>query len=112
MSVLQRLRIPALIVVVAAAVALMTVPVAATYLNRVDYDLIEFRTASCGVPVASLLGAGPKLDRGSESSFGKETSASACQASSGKRVAGGLAILLVASAAWALSRGNRTEQGW
>lgn len=94
----------ALLVLLAAAVALMLVPVKATYLNRVDSDLIGFHTASCGAPVASLLGADPELNGGSEFPIGGETSATACEAASGKRVIGALALLLAASLVWGLSR--------
>lgn len=93
-----------LMVVVAAAVAVMVVPIRATYLNDVGSDTVEYRTASCGLPIASLLGGEPELDGGSEAPIGKETSTPACEAASGKRVAGALALLLAAAVGWGLSR--------
>lgn len=94
----------ALVVLLAAAVALMLVPVEATYLNNVGSDTIEFRTASCGAPVASLLGADPDLNGGSEFPMGGETAVAACEAASGKRVIGALVLLLAASLVWGLTR--------
>lgn len=104
--------------VLAAAVAPMVVPVKATYLNRVGSDTIEFRTASCGAPVASLLGADPELNGGSEfwngeSEFwiGGATSASACEAASAKRVIGALALLLASSLGWGIIRRRTPAPG-
>lgn len=94
----------ALVALLGAAVALMFVPVKATYLNNVGSDTIEFRTASCGAPVTSLLGADPKLNGGSEFPIGGETAVTACEAASGKRVIGALVLLLAASLVWALTR--------
>jgi hypothetical protein len=96
------------LVLVAAAVAFMILPVQATYLNDVGSDFQEFRTASCGAPVASLLGADPELGGGSELPIGGTTSTAACQAASGKRVIGALVLLLAASVAWGLARSIRS----
>lgn len=97
------------LVLVAAAVAFMILPVQATYLNDVGSDFREFRTASCGAPVASLLGADPELGGGSELPIGGTTSTAACQAASGKRVIGALVVLLLAaSVAWGLARSIRS----
>lgn len=93
----------AVVVVLVTAAALMIVPVEATYLNNVGSDTVEFRTASCGSPIASLLGADPDLV-GMPEFIGGETSTAACQAVSGKRVIGALALLLAASIVWGLSR--------
>lgn len=46
----------------------------ATYLNNVGSDTIEYRTASCGPPITSLLGADPDLGGGSEHPIGGEAS--------------------------------------
>lgn len=101
----------ALVVVLAAAVALMVVPVKAMYLNSVGSDTKEFRTASCGTPVASLLGADPELGGGSEFPIGGETSASACEAAGAKRVIGALALLLAGSLGWGIIRRRTPAPG-
>lgn len=101
MSLVRRLAVG---VVILAAVALVLVPVETTYINRVDIDLVEFRTASCGSPVASLLGADPELGGGSEFPMGGETSSTACGEVSGKRAVGALSLLLAASLGWGFSR--------
>lgn len=99
------------VVVLAAAVALMVVPVKAMYLNGVGSDTKEFRTASCGAPVASLLGADPELGGGSEFPIGGETSASACEAAGAKRVIGALALLLAGSLGWGIIRRRTPAPG-
>ena len=99
-------------VVVAAAVAaalLMVLPVDAIYLNKVGSHTLEFRTASCGVPVVSLLGADPGLGGGSFHRIGGETARTACDAAAGKRVIVGQFLLLatLAGALAATRRGRR-----
>lgn len=93
-----------MVAVVVIAVGLMLVPVEAEYLNKVGSDTIEYRTASCGIPLVSMLGAEPGLGGGSEFPMGGETSTWACEAASGKRAVGALVLLLTASLLWGLSR--------
>lgn len=86
------------------AIGLLLAPVHATYINDVGSDTIEYRTASCGAPVATLLGAEPGLGGGSIHPLGRDGPRAACDAAAGKRVAGGLLLLLVlASVGWLLS---------
>jgi hypothetical protein len=62
-SAVPRIATVLLAVMVAGAAALMLFPVEATYLNDVrGADVVEYRTASCGAPIASLLGADPEPD--------------------------------------------------
>lgn len=109
MSVADSRRVLVFLLVTAVSVALLVLPVDATHLSQVDSDVIVYRTASCGMPVASLLGADPELDAaGSQSTIGADTAETACEAASGKRVAGALLILVAASLVWGL-RGRRTS---
>lgn len=82
---------------VVAAVVLLLVPVHATYINDVGSDTIEIRTASCGAPVATLLGAEPGLGGGTVHRLGRDGPRAACDAAAGKRVSSGLLLLLVLS---------------
>lgn len=95
---------------IAAAIGLLFVPVEATYLNRVGSDTIEYRTATCGSPVASTLGSSPGLGGGSAFPIGAESSAAACEGASAKRAVGALALLLFASLGWQLG-GRRRSTG-
>jgi hypothetical protein len=103
-AVTPRRRLPSLaaaaaaILVVAAAVLLLA-PVKAAYINDVGSDTIEYRTASCGAPVATLLGAEPLLydGGGAVGRLGRNGPRAACDAVAGKRVAGGLLLLLMVS---------------
>ena len=91
-------------IAVAVALALMVVPVRATYLNKVGSDTLEYRTASCGAPIASLLGADAELDGGSDLPIGGQTSKTSCEAASGRRVVAALVLLLGTSVGWGLGR--------
>lgn len=97
-------RVVTTLVLLFLAVGLMVVPVEADYLSQVGSDNIMYRTASCGIPVVSMLGAEPGLGGGSEFPIGGETSTKACEAASGKRVTGALVLLLAASLLLGLSR--------
>jgi len=99
-----RILTAVLAIAVAVALALMIVPVQATYLNDVGSDTVEYRTASCGTPVASILGAEPGLGGGSEFPIGGDASKTSCEAASGRRVIGALVLLLGASAGWSRLR--------
>ena len=78
-----------------AAVVLLVTPVTATYINDVGSDTIEYRTASCGAPVAALLGAEPGLGGGSVHRLGPHGAGTACDAVAGKRVSAALLLLLL-----------------
>ena len=80
-----------------AAVVLLLAPVTATYINDVGSDTIEYRTASCGAPLATLLGAEPVLGGGSVHRLGPHGARAACDAVAGKRVSGALLLLLLLS---------------
>ena len=94
-------------ILVGGAVALVIVPVDATFLNSVGSDTVEYRTGSCGSPVASLLGSDPDV-LGTSQILGEETSAAACEAASAKRSIAALTLLLTASIVLGLS--NRRIQ--
>jgi hypothetical protein len=90
-------------IAVAAVAFLLLAPVKATYIDEVGSDTIDYRTASCGAPVAALLGADPLLydGGGSVHRLGPQGPRAACDAAAGKRVSGGLLLLLiVATTAW------------
>ena len=86
------------------AVVLVIAPVRATYLNDVGSDTVEHRTASCGAPVVSLLGADPGLGGGSEHPIGGAAAEISCDAASGKRIIVALLLLCGASIGWGLVR--------
>ncbi len=93
------------------AVGLLLFPVTAAYVSEVGLDTVAFRTASCGAPIGSLLGMDPGLGGGVAEPIGSVNAARACEATSGKRVLGGVGLLLLlASLGWVAerSRGKRT----
>lgn len=95
--------------VVAAALGLALIPVQASYLSRVGSDTVEYRIASCGSPITSLLGAEPGLGGGSPRPIGLASAVTACEAASGKRAIITLVLLLGALVGYGLTRGRRVE---
>jgi hypothetical protein len=95
---------------VAVAAFLLIRPVDASFINRAESDTIEYRTATCGVPVAAVLGADPDLPQGTTPSVGTINAHRSCEATSGKRVAAGLTTLLAVVVAgwWARRSGTRS----
>lgn len=91
---------------------LLLIPVTAAYVSEVGTDTVAFRTASCGAPIGSLLGMNPGLGGGMAQPIGSVNAARACEATSGKRIFGGMGLLLLlASLGWLFerSRGRRTS---
>lgn len=101
---LPRAAAVSIVLMVAGALALVLVPVDATYLEHVGSDTIGYRTASCGAPIASALGADPDLNGGSEHPIGGAMSEVACDAASGERIIAALVLLLAASLVWGVTR--------
>lgn len=92
------------VAVAAAVLALLLVPTEATYLSNVGSDTVEHRTAACGPPVASLLGADPALGVGVSSRLGADTAPVACRAASSSRALAALGVLLVTTLVWGARR--------
>ena len=80
----------------AAALALVLVPVEATYPSEVGSDFVVNRTAKCGPAVAALLGADADVDDVPQR-LGPGPARAACEATAGKRVVLSLAALLAGS---------------
>jgi hypothetical protein len=91
-------------IVAAVSLALVLVPVRATYLSAVGTDTVEYRTASCGSAVVAMLGRDPGLDGGSAEPFGGRNAETACEAGAGRRMTVALVLLLAAATAWGWSR--------
>ena len=83
--------------IVVAAIVLLLAPLHATYINDVGSDTIEMRSASCGAPVATLVGVEPGVGGGSVHRLGRAGPRAVCDAAVGKRVSGALLLLLAVS---------------
>ena len=105
-TVMQARRLRSLGFVVALAAAfLLFAPVNANYIERAEYDVIDYRTASCGTPILSVLGAEPGLGGGSPYPVGAVNAQRACKGAAGGRVTIALSILLDLSLAlWFTTR--------
>lgn len=88
---------------------LLLAPVKASYINRVGSDTIEYRTASCGTPILSMVGGRPGLGGGSPHPIGAVNARQACKGSAGRRVAGGVSLLLVVALFLALAAHRRNR---
>jgi hypothetical protein len=86
----------AVVAVVAAGVFLLA-PVKASYIERAESDIIDYRTASCGAPVLAMFDAEPGLGGGSQFPIGAVNAKQACKSAAGSRVAIGLVMLLLVS---------------
>ena len=85
------------LVAVAAAGFLALAPVKASYIERAESDVIEYRTASCGAPVLAIFDAEPGLGGGSPFPIGAVNAKQACKSAAGRRVSTGLVLLLLVS---------------
>jgi hypothetical protein len=96
------LRSLGLVAVVAAAGFLLLAPVKASYVERAESDVTNYRTASCGAPVLAMFEAEPGLGGGSPHSVGAVNAKQACKSAAGRRVSIGLVLLLLVSLVFTL----------
>jgi hypothetical protein len=95
-------------VVVVVAAVLLVAPVKAKYIARVGSDFIEYRTATCGAPVLSLLGNNPGLGGGSPHPIGAVNASQACKGTAGTRTTLGASLLLLgALVLWLMTRRSK-----
>lgn len=98
------------VIVVGAVVALLLIPVTASYINAVGSDTVEYRRASCGPPALVWLGHTAGLGGGTPFPQGKVNATAACQAAAGKRSAVGLALLLASLSGAAVAKRHQARR--
>ena len=87
----------AVAVAVVVAGFLLMAPVKASYIDRAESDVIDYRTASCAAPVLAMFDAEPGLGGGSPLPIGAVNAKQACMSAAGRRVSIGLVLLLLVS---------------